>query len=179
MTRSVWNGLLAGAVAGIAGALAMNQFQRATALARGGREARDATIGIPRTGRGPQPAQAIGNASDDATSRVANTVASAAGYPLSSPRAKQMAGEFVHLAFGAINGALYGAAVELNPRMRAAAGVPFGVTLWALADEGLVPALGLKRSPRETSAGLHAYSFSSHLIYGATTELVRSVLRRR
>jgi hypothetical protein len=179
MNRSMCYGMLAGAVAGLAGSLAMNQFQRMSAYARGGREADDATIGIPRTGRGPQPAQAIGNASDDATARVANAVTSAAGYPLSSPKAKQVAGEFVHLAFGAINGAVYGAAVELNPRMRAAAGVPFGLAVWALADEGMVPALGLKRSPRDTSAGLHAYSFTSHVIYGATTELVRQALRRR
>jgi hypothetical protein len=179
MKPSMWNGILAGTLAGLAGALAMNQFQRAAALAKGGREAADATIGIPRTGRGPQPAQAIGNASDDATARVANVAATTIGYPLTTPQARQMAGEFVHLAFGAMNGALYGAAVELNPRMRAAAGVPFGLVLWALADEGVLPALGLKRPLRDTSAGLHAYSFTSHVVYGATTELVRNALRRR
>ena len=115
-------GALAGAVAGLAGALAMNQFQRLAARAGGGREADNATIGAPRTGRGPQPAQAIGNASDDATARVANTALSAVGRELTDPRAKQVAGEFVHLAFGAINGALYGLAAELDPRVTAAAG---------------------------------------------------------
>jgi hypothetical protein len=179
MKTSIWNGILAGAFAGMAGALAMNQFQRVAARAGGGREAPDATIGLPRTGRGPQPAQAIGNASDDATAKVASAVTAAVGMPLSDPRAKQMAGEFVHLAFAALNGAVYGAAVEMNPRLRAGAGVPFGLAVWALADEGIVPALGLSRSPRETSAGLHAYSFTSHAIYGATTELVRGALRNR
>ena len=179
MKQSMLNGILAGAIAGVAGALAMNQFQRVAARVKGGREANDATLGIPRTGRGPQPAQAIGNASDDSTARVANAVTSAIGYPLSSAREKQVAGEFVHLAFGAINGAVYGAAVEMNPRIRAVAGVPFGLAVWALADEGIVPALGLKRSPRDSSLGLHAYSFTSHIVYGATTELVRSAIRRR
>ena len=178
MTRSTWNGIFAGAIAGVAGALAMNQFQRLAARAGGGREAGDATIGIPRTGRGPQPAQAIGNAADDATARLANAMTSAVGMPLSDPRHKQLAGECVHLAFGALNGALYAAAVEMNPRLRAGSGVPFGLAVWALADETLVPALGLSKSPRETSAGLHAYSITSHAIYGATTELVRSALRR-
>ena len=145
----------------------------------GGREAPDATIGIPRTGRGPQPARAIGNASDDATARIATAVASKAGYSLTDPRAKQIAGEFVHLAFGAFNGAIYGAAVEVEPRLRAGAGVPFGLAVWALADEGIVPALGLSRPPRESSAGLHAYSFMSHVIYGVTTEVVRTSLRDR
>jgi putative membrane protein len=177
MRRSISSGLLAGALAGIAGALAMNQLQRLAAYARGGREAPDATVGIPRTGRGPQPAQAIGNASNDATVRIANAIASTAGYTLTDPRAKKIAGEFVHLAFGALNGALYSAAVEVNPRWRAAAGVPFGLAVWAVADEGIVPALGLSRSPRECSTGLHAYSFTSHVVYGATTEFVRGLLR--
>ena len=179
MKQSMLNGILAGAVAGVAGALAMNQFQRLAARVQGGREAEDATIGIPRTGRGPQPAQALGNASDDSTARLANALTSAIGYPLRTPAEKQMAGEFVHLAFGALNGALYGAAVHLNPRLRMAGGVPFGLAVWALADEGMVPALGLKRPPADISPGLHAYSCASHMVYGAATELVRSSLLRR
>lgn len=178
MKKSLWFGAVAGAVAGVAGALAMNQFQRLAARAGHGREAEDATIGLPRTGRGPQPAQAVGNASDDATAKVANAALSVAGYELTDPRAKQRAGEFVHLAFGAVNGALYGLAAELDPRVTAAAGVPFGASLWAIADEGAVPALGLSRGPREASAGLLAYGLASHCVFGITTELVRRSLRR-
>ena len=170
--------MLAGAVAGLAGALAMNQFQRVAAFAGGGREADDATLGLPRTGRGPQPAQALGAASEDATAKVADFLTSRAGHPLTDPDTRAVAGEFVHLAFGALNGALYGAAVELDERARMAGGVPFGIAVWALADEGIVPALGLSRSPRDASAGLLAYGLASHVVYGATTEFVRSTLRR-
>ena len=181
--RSVTNGILcsgalAGALAGVAGALAMNQFQRLAARSGEGREADDATIGLPRTGRGPQPAQAIGNASDDATTRVANAALSVVGQELTDPRAKQLAGEFVHLAFGAINGALYGFAAELDPRVTKGAGIPFGTSVWVVADEGVVPALGLSRGPSEASASLLAYGFLSHCVYGLTTEAVRKVLRR-
>src|SRR5687768_12100186 len=112
MKKSLCYGACAGAIAGLAGALAMNQFQRLAARVGEGREAADATIGLPRTGRGPQPAQAIGNASDDATAKVATTALSAVGYELTDPRSRQVAGEFVHLVFGAINGALYGLAAE-------------------------------------------------------------------
>ena len=84
MKRSAVNGALAGALAGLAGALAMNAFQRLAARTGAGREADDATIGLPRTGRGPQPAQAIGNASDDATARVANAALSVVGYEVNS-----------------------------------------------------------------------------------------------
>ncbi|HUQ86473.1 MAG TPA: DUF1440 domain-containing protein [Vicinamibacterales bacterium] len=176
---SILNGLMAGAVAGLAGAFAMNQFQRLAARAGGGREASDAAVGLPRTGRGPQPAQALDHPSEDSTVKVANFVASAVGKPITDPDAKAWAGELVHLAFGALNGAVYGALVEVNPRLRSAAGVPFGLAVWALADEGVVPALGLKRSPRDVSAGLHAYSFASHMVYGAATEMVRGAIRNR
>jgi len=179
MKTRIATGMMAGALAGIAGALAMNQFQRVTARIRGGREADDATVGIPRTGRGPQPARALGNASNDATARVANAATTAVGMPIENPRAKQVAGELVHLCFGAANGAIYGAAVAAKPRLRVAAGVPFGIAVWALADERIVPALGLSRPTAETSAALRAYSFTSHVIYGATTEIVRSVLTER
>jgi hypothetical protein len=177
-SKTLCTGALAGALAGIAGALAMNQFQRLAARANGGREAGDATIGAPRTGRGPQPAQAIGNASDDATARVANTALAVVGKELADPRAKQVAGEFVHLAFGALNGALYGFAAELDRRVTTAAGVPFGASLWLVADEGVVPAMGLSRGPRNVSPGLLAYGFLSHCVYGFTTEAVRKALRR-
>ena len=179
MKSALWYGACAGALAGVAGALAMNQFQRLAARAGRGREADDATIGRPRTGRGPQPAQAMGNASDDATAIVANAALKSVGYELTDPWARQMAGEFVHLAFGAINGALYGLAAELDGRVTAAAGVPFGASVWAVADEGVVPALGLSRGPREVSAELLAYGFLSHCVYGVTTELVRRSLRPR
>ena len=174
--RSIWQTALAGAVAGAVGALAMNQFQRVAARAGQGREADDATIGLPRTGRGPQPAQAIGNASDDATVRVANAALRVVGKELTDPRSKHVAGQFVHLAFGAINGALYAIAAELEPRVTAAAGVPFGTSVWVLADEGMVPALGLSRGPREASAGLLTYGLVSHFVYGMTTEYVRRSL---
>jgi hypothetical protein len=177
--RTLCSGALAGALAGVAGALAMNLFQRLAARSGEGREAEDATVGLPRTGRGPQPAQAFGVASDDATARVANAALSVIGKELTNPRAKQRAGEFVHLAFGAMNGAIYGAAVELDPRVAAGAGVPFGTSVWVVADEGVVPALGLSRGPREASAGLLAYGFLSHCVYGITTEAVRRVLTKR
>ena len=108
---------------------------------------------------------------------MANAALATVGRELTEPRSKQLAGEFVHLAFGALNGALYGAAVEINPRLRRGGGVPFGLAVWALADEGIVPALGLSRSAREAAFGLHAYSILSHVVYGATTELVRKAVR--
>lgn len=177
--RSLWTAAIAGAVAGAAGSLAMNQFQCVAARLGHGREAGDATGGAPRTGRGPQPAQAIGHASDDAATRVADAALGVVGQELHDPRAKQAAGQFVHLAFGAANGLLYAMAAELDPRVTAGAGAPFGAAVWVVADEGVVPALGLSRGPREVSAGLLAYGLLSHFVFGMTTECVRRALMTR
>jgi hypothetical protein len=43
----------------------------------------------------------------------------------------------------------------------------------------MMPALGLSRSPREQSAGMHAYSLAGHWIYGATLEAVRRLVVAR
>ena len=40
-----------------------------------------------------------------------------------------------------------------------------------------VPAKGLGKTPGQTPPSKHAYALSSHLVYGFTTELVRSVVR--
>ena len=57
-------------------------------------------------------------------------------------------------------------------------GLPFGAAVWVIADEGVVPALGLSRKSTDYPASIHAYSFASHLVYGLTTELVRRAVRK-
>ena len=57
-------------------------------------------------------------------------------------------------------------------------GESFGL-VWAIADEGLMPALNLSRSPRQLSAGMHAYSLLGHAVYGSALECARMTLSRR
>jgi len=40
-----------------------------------------------------------------------------------------------------------------------------------------VPAEGLGKKPGQTPPSKHAYALSSHLVYGFTTEVVRSIVR--
>jgi hypothetical protein len=40
-----------------------------------------------------------------------------------------------------------------------------------------VPARRLGRKPEQTPPSKHAYALASHLVYGFTTEIVRSVVR--
>ena len=49
----------------------------------------------------------------------------------------------------------------------------YGTLVWAIADEGVIPAFGLSREPRDVSADVHAYALSGHCVYGAALECVR------
>ena len=60
----------------------------------------------------------------------------------------------------------------------ALAGIPFGAALWLAADEIGVPAAGLAKGPAEYPVSKHASALAAHLVYGATTELVRRGLVR-
>ena len=93
-------------------------------------------------------------------------------------RERVRAGSLVHFAFGAATGATYGCLAERWPAVAGGAGLPFGMAIWALADQGLVPALGLKPGPQHQPRPLLAYSALSHLLFGATLECVRQVVRR-
>jgi uncharacterized membrane protein YagU involved in acid resistance len=55
--------------------------------------------------------------------------------------------------------------------------LPFGAAVWLIADEGIVPAAGLSKSPAEYPLSIHAYAFTSHLVFGLTAELVRRAMR--
>jgi putative membrane protein len=60
----------------------------------------------------------------------------------------------------------------------ALAGIPFGAAVWLVADEVGVPAAGLANGPAEYPLSTHASALAAHVVYGATTELVRRNLVR-
>jgi putative membrane protein len=59
-----------------------------------------------------------------------------------------------------------------------AEGLPFGAAVWVIADEAVVPALGLSKSGKDYPLSTHVYAIASHLVFGLTTELVRRNVRR-
>lgn len=143
--------VLAGVLGGILAAHAMDRFQRQAGKL------------MPSSG-----------GSDPATVKVAER---ALGHPLPKAR-KPAAGTAVHLGFGAALGVVYGLATELEPRVAAGFGLPFGGAVAVLADEALVPAAGLSSAPWRTPPASHAYSLASHLVFGAALEAARRLLRR-
>lgn len=181
--QSVWKGLAAGVAGGLAAAAVMNGFQARLSKQAAGEErshgAQSLQQGSPRQGIGLElRAEGKDERTDDATERLANAIAVKVFDRELTEREKDAAGTAFHYAMGATSGALYGVLAEIAPGATAGGGLPFGVAVWLVADEGLVPAAGLSKSPSEYPLSIHAYSFASHLVFGLTAEVVRRAARR-
>lgn len=155
--------VIAGLAGGLLASFAMERFQRAL-----GRISHD--LGGAPGGGGQQYRQPQ---SEPSTYKAADAIArTATGHGVPA-HAKPAAGAAVHYAFGGAVGAIYGAAAARTPDITAWSGVPFGATMWLIADEMGMPAAGLSKSPSAYPLRDHATGLTSHLLYGATTELVR------
>ena len=155
--------MLAGIAAGLAASWIMNQFQSAIKPKQEQNPA-----GKPDE-QGGQHVKHHRQPTVEVADRVMNTVA---GRHL-RPEEEKVAGPLVHYAYGAAIGGLYAYAADRNPKITAAAGLPFGVAVWLLADEVPLPLLGLSKPPWEYPASMHAYALASHAVYGMAVEGVR------
>lgn len=153
----------------------MNQFQ-AVWVKAAGQLSRHETDG---SGNGNQEqTQSQAGDSEDATMKIAGEISETILREPLTHEQKKKAGPVVHYAFGALMGAAYGAVVENAPRTKVGAGIPFGATLFALADEVAVPVFGLSKPPKEYPLSTHASALAGHLVYGLTTEAVRRGARQ-
>jgi putative membrane protein len=115
--------------------------------------------------------------SEDATMKAAEKLAPIIlGRELTQDE-KKKAGPIVHYAFGTFSGAVYGLLSEYLPTARLGFGTVFGTALFLIADELSVPALGLSKPPDKYPVSSHLYGLTSHLVYGLSTEAVRSGIR--
>ena len=115
---------------------------------------------------------------EDATMKTADALASLAhgGQHLThEERAKE--GPVVHYAYGALVGGLYGGLAEYWSLIRTGFGTTYGTALFVGGDLLAVPALGLSKPLADYPASSFAAPLTAHLVYGATTELVRRVVR--
>jgi hypothetical protein len=114
---------------------------------------------------------------DDATVKAASAISeNLFNHRLTSDE-KKLAGPAVHYAVGATGGLVYGVAAELAPGITTGVGLPYGTAFWLVVDEGMVPLLGFAKGPGEYPLSAHAYALASHLVFGATAEGVRRLLR--
>jgi hypothetical protein len=158
----ILRGALAGAIAGLVGAYAMERFQALWA----------------ETEKQARPTQIARAGKDEPTTvKAAERVVETVLQTELPDEVKPVAGEAVHYGMGMLSGAIYGAVAEVLPVVRAGNGLLFGAVLWWVADETAVPAVGLSKKPSAYPPSTHAYALSAHLVYGFATETVRRVLR--
>jgi len=154
----VARGAMVGLVGGLLAAGAMSVVHRI--LAAPSRKARESP---------PSPAE-------DPTVKVASAATRLAGYRLAEDQ-KAPGGSVVHYGFGALVGAVHGAAAEIVAIVCSAVGLPFGAAVWLGAHVIAVPALGLAESPLRQPVGKEAGELGLHFVYGSVAELVRRFLR--
>jgi putative membrane protein len=117
-----------------------------------------------------------GSSGEDATEKVAKTVTRAiTGHKPSGAQQKNGA-LFVHYAFGATMGALFGLASEVVPGTRTGLGTLFGAAVYVGAHALTVPLLGLAPGVAENGLAQEGAELAAHLAYGMVTDRVTKLL---
>lgn len=174
--RHVMRGILAGAGAGLAASWAMNAFmsgpgQKLQESLETPEERANEHVQQMQQEQSGQPKQ-------DATMKAADAlVSTATGGRHLSIEEQEKAGPVVHYGFGALMGAVYGGLAEFLPSARTGFGTAYGGALFAGADLIAVPGFHLSPPLSETRPKMLANPLAAHLVYGATTELLRRVFR--
>lgn len=114
----------------------------------------------------------------DSTSRIAEKVGSRAFRRPLTLRETKAGAAIVHYAVGGAAGVCYAILAHRSSLIATRSGAVFGIGLWLIADEYVIPSLGLSRKLRDYSLVTQANSLGEHLIYGITTDLAyRSLCR--
>jgi putative membrane protein len=100
-----------------------------------------------------------------------------AGHPLSEAE-RQVAERAIHWTLGALAGAVYGAAVEIEPRAGVWRGAGFGLALNKLTHRVLLPKMELAEATVRIQTQEGQSEWVTHAVYGVVTEAVRRAIRR-
>ena len=173
----IWKGALSGAIGGLVAGFVMVQFQKLWDKASDKVEASNTHSEVPK--HREQPGKSSQEPQDDATVKVAKAISEKMlDRSLRGEKEKHAGGAAVHYGFAVLAGALYGGLAEGFPALRRAGAIPYSVALFVGADEIAIPALGLSKGSFELPLNKHIYGLVSHMVYGATTELVRGQVRK-
>lgn len=167
--KHLLRGVLAGVAGGLAASWVMNEFS--------------ATLGTKLSDaiETPEEKQQLAAMSDgeDATMKAADRIVEAVtgGRHLTHAQ-REIGGPIVHYAIGAIAGGLYGALNEYADWPRSGFGTAYGGVVFSTIDVLAVPAAHLGPWPNQYPVSSLASPFAAHLVYGATNELVRRLVRK-
>ena len=161
-------GVLAGVVGGLAAGWLMNVWGEGPGTA------------ISKELETPEEQKQVAAQSDgeDATMKTADALYSVAegGQHLTHEQ-REKGGPIVHYAYAALVGGLYGGLAEYSRLVRSGFGTAYGTALFVGGDLLAVPALGFSKPLSAFPASSFAAPYTGHLVYGATTELVRRIVR--
>lgn len=181
---------LIGMAAGVLGAVAMTGFTKAAAKLRnpsGGGRPQSAADEQRRGARKRQPNRlddisVVGpfhRKKEPATETLGRVAYRGMAGREPSRRTRERLGSAAHWGFAMGMGALY----ALSRRGRAhgwdlTGGLVFGSAVWLVADELMVPLLGLAAGPTSHDVEDHAMALGAHLAYGAATAAAAEALHR-
>ncbi len=147
---------MAGLCGGLAGAWTMNRFTELCSRLGGDRSSEE----------------------DEITFQAVELISRTLLHRRLSPERQRAGATAIHYAVSCILGVTYGASCEYLSRLGAGLGLPFAAASWYLGDELAAPAFNLAH-PKAYPRSKRAKALAAHLVYGATTELVRRWVRRR
>ncbi len=157
-------GALLGLAGGAAGVLAMQAMRSATQRAL----AVDAGAGRPEAVSFAKTRHRRG---EDATITVGRILFTKLWRREPGGREKEVLGHAVHWGYGLAMAAGYGMlrGPSRRPVADLAGGALFGIGLWGVSDELMVPLFGLGDRPGAVPARVHGQALAGHLAYGAAT----------
>ena len=159
--------VLAGALGGLAGTLAMNYAQRLWTHAVDGEP--------PESPAGKHDARDWQEREEgrNANELFADSIATITIGRRLTESELEVAAPTVHHTFGAMLGAIYGYTVRERRKRLFGMGAAFGAVAWLFADEVAMPLMGLSRPTTERTPEKHLQSFVSHVVFGTVAEAVR------
>ncbi len=170
---NIWKGALAGLVAGLVASWAMDRFQDVWITLSPNKDSTKDENSTEENG----DSEDRDVSEDDATVKAASAISEGLFAHELTPAEKKIVGPAVHYAVGATSGIVYGVAAEFLPQVTKGSGLRYGAVFWLTVDEGAVPLLGLSKPPTEYELSTHIYALASHLVFGATAEGIRRLLR--
>lgn len=103
---------------------------------------------------------------DPSTVKLANKVSCLTlNHPVPEDK-KSTAGNMVHYGFGTSMGIFFSLLQSGKSSHLFLRGISYGGLVWMVADNILVPLMGLSKIPTKYPLKTHAYALGAHLIYG-------------